>query len=107
LAKLFGVELDRLDALSSEKYKLFEEVSAINHLTKDDPPAFLSYSRPTAAEITDMGIGIHHPLFGKVLKEKMDELGIPCELYAGNKRIGGGKPMKTIDFLKLHFGMKK
>jgi hypothetical protein len=28
-------------------------------------------------------------------------------LYAGNKRVGGGVPMKTIDFLKLHFGMKK
>jgi hypothetical protein len=37
----------------------------------------------------------------------MDELGIPCELYAGNRRIGGGTPMSVIAFLKLHFGMKK
>ena len=54
-----------------------------------------------------MGIGIHHPLFGKFLKDKMDKLGIGCELYAGNKRVGGGTLMKTIDFLKLHFGMDK
>jgi|GEM_PF-1191497 len=107
LRQLFDADLDRLDDLSGEKYKLFEEVSAIHHLTKDDPPVLLSYSSPMDAEITNMGIGIHHPLFGKVLKEKMDELGIPCELYAGNRRIGGGTPMKTIDFLKLHFGMKK
>jgi hypothetical protein len=24
-----------------------------------------------------------------------------CELYAGNKRAGGGTPMKTIEFLKF------
>jgi hypothetical protein len=107
LRQLFDVDLDRLDDLSAEKYKLFEEVSPINHLTKDDPPVLLAYSSPIDAEITNMGIGIHHPLFGKILKEKMDELGVPCELYTGNRRIGGGTPMKIIDFLKLHFGLKK
>jgi hypothetical protein len=42
-----------------------------------------------------------------VLKEKMDELNIPCELYAGNKRVGGGTPMRTIDFLKEHLGIRQ
>jgi hypothetical protein len=107
LRQLFDADLDRLDDLPADKYKLFEEVSSINYLTKDDPPVLLSYSSPMDAAITNMGIGIHHPLFGKVLKEKMDELGIPCELNAGNRRIGGGTPVKTIDFLKLHFGMNK
>src|SRR5262249_45805348 len=60
LAKLFGVDLDKLDKLSAEKYRLFEEVSPINHLTKDDPPVLLIYSRPLDIEITDQGIGIHH-----------------------------------------------
>jgi acetyl esterase len=105
LQQLFGADLNRLDDLSAEKYKLFEEVSAINHLTRDDPPVLLSYSRPIDAEITSEGIGIHHALFGKMLKDKMDELKIPCELYAGNKRVGGGTPMRTIDFLKQHFGI--
>jgi acetyl esterase/lipase len=107
LRQLFGADLDRLDDLPAEKYKLFEDVSAINHLTKDDPPVLLSYSRPMDVAVTDMGIGIHHPLFGKVLKDKMDELKIPCELYAGNKRVGGGTPMRTIDFLKQHLGVVK
>jgi acetyl esterase len=106
LAQLFGVNLDRLDDLPAEKYKLFEEVSPINHLTKDDPPVLLSYSKPLETEVKNGNIGIHHALFGKVLKEKMDKLGIPCELYAGGKRIGGGTPMKPIDFFKVHLGMK-
>ena len=106
LEQLFGVDLNKLDDLPAEKYKLFEEVSAIPHLTKDDPPVLLSYSRPMDTEITNQGIGIHHALFGKALKEKMDALGIPCELYAGGKRIGGGTPMRTIDFLKAHLGIK-
>jgi hypothetical protein len=107
LRQLFGANLDRLDNLPAAKYKLFEEVSPLSHLTKNDPPALLSYSSPITEEVTNTKIGIHHPLFGKVLKEKMDTLGIPCELYADDERVGGGKPMKTIDFLKKHFGMQK
>jgi acetyl esterase len=107
LRKLFDADLNRLDELPADKNKLFEEVSAINHLTRDDPPVLLSYSSPMDAEITNMGIGIHHPLFGKVLKDKMDALHITCELNAGNKRIGGGTPVSTIDFLKEHLEMKK
>ena len=41
-------------------------------------------------------------LFGKVLQEKMDELKIPCELYAGGKRVGGGPPRPPLAFLKEH-----
>jgi acetyl esterase/lipase len=107
LRQLFDVDLNKLDDLPAAKYRLFEEVSAINHLTRDDPPVLLSYSSPLDAEVTSMGIGIHHPRFGKVLKDKMDELKIPCELYAGGKRIGGGTPLKTIDFLKKHLGVTR
>jgi hypothetical protein len=107
LAKLFGVDLSKLDDLPAGKYKLFEEVSAINHVTRDDPPVLLIYSQPLDAEVTNQGIGIHHALFGKALKEKMDELGIPCEVIAAGKRLGGGTPTRPIDFLKEHLGVKK
>jgi hypothetical protein len=107
LQRLFDVDLNKLDDLPAEKYKLFEEVSALPHLTRDDPPVLLIYSRPLEAEVTNQNIGIHHALFGKVLKEKMDELKIPCEVVAGNKRLGGGTPTRPIDFLKEHFGLKK
>jgi acetyl esterase/lipase len=107
LRRLFDADLDRLDDLPAEKYRLFEEVSPINHLTKDDPPVLLWYGRPMDAEVSDTNIGIHHPLFGKVLKEKMDELGIPCEVYAGGKRVGGGTPRRPVDFLKEHLTGKE
>jgi acetyl esterase/lipase len=107
LAKLFGVDLNKLDDLPAEKYKLFEEVSAINHVTRDDPPVLLIYSRPLDAEVTNQGVGIHHALFGKALKEKMDGLDVPCEVVAGGKRLGGGTPTRVIDFLKEHLGTKK
>jgi acetyl esterase/lipase len=107
LAKLFDVDLDKLDGLPPEKYRIFEEVSPINFLTKDDPPVLLIYSRPLDTKITDQGIGIHHALFGKVLKEKMDQLGISCEVDAGGQRLGGGAPTKPIDFLKRHLDMEQ
>jgi acetyl esterase len=107
LAKLFGVDLDKLDELPTDKYRLFEDVSPLHHLTKDDPPVLLIYSRPLDAVITNQGIGIHHALFGKALKDKMDDLGIPCEVVAGNQRLGGGRPTKPIEFLKGHLGVRK
>jgi acetyl esterase/lipase len=100
LAQLFDVEMDKLDELPDEKYKLFEECSPITHLTKDDPPAQLIYGMGMDAA------DIHSPRFGKALKEKMDQLGIRCEVYAVQEVLGGGERISTIDFVKEAFGMK-
>ena len=78
LQKLFDFNPNQLDDLPAEKYKLFEECSPITHVTKDAPPVLLFYNNAIDAEITNQGIGIHHPLFVKALKEKMDALRIPC-----------------------------
>jgi acetyl esterase/lipase len=107
LQKLFDFNPNQLDNLPAEKYKLFEECSPITHVTKDAPPVLLFYGNPFDAEITNQGIGIHHPLFGKALKEKMDTLKIPCEVVAAGKRLDGGTPTRPIDFLREHLGMKK
>jgi acetyl esterase/lipase len=107
LQKLFAFDPNQLDNLPAEKYKLFEECSPITHVTKDAPPVLLIYNNPIDAEITNQGIGIHHPLFGKMLKEKMDALKIPCKVVAAGKRLDGGTPTRTIDCLREHFGMKK
>jgi hypothetical protein len=40
-----------------------------------------------------------------MMKEKMDDLRMPCELYADGKRFGGGTPMATVEFLETHFGI--
>ena len=105
LAQLFDVDLDRLDDLPDEKYKLFEEVSPINHLTKDDPPAQLSYGGSIDTKVTNQSIGIHHAKFGEALKKKMDALGIRCDVYTGAEVLGGGDRTSAIDFVKEAFGM--
>jgi len=106
LAQLYGVDLNKLDSLPQEKYKLFELTSAITHLTKDDSPAMLLYSSEFDTPIRTQGIGIHHPRFGKVLKERMDKLKIECQVKTGIGRRGTDSTKLTIDFIKKHLGVK-
>ncbi len=102
LAELFDVDLDHLDELPAEKYALFEEVSAINHLTKDDVPVLMTYDSDLDTPINSRSIGIHHPRFGKVLKEAMDELGLECRVETGFAKGSGNRPKLQMDFLKRH-----
>ena len=106
LAQLYDVDLSKLDDLPDEKYKLFEQVSPINHLTKDDAPAMLIYGSKMDTPITSRGIGIHHPRFGKALKEKMDPLGIECLVHPGLRRGTEDWVKLTMDFVKKHFGLE-
>ena len=55
--------------------KLFKEFSPINHLTKDDPPLYLSYSDHMEVPASSFGSGIHHGMFGVKMKEKSEQLG--------------------------------
>lgn len=106
LAQLYNVDLNDLDNLPEEKYELFEFVSSINHLTKDDVPAQLNYASKMDTPITSQGIGIHHPKFAKVLKEQMEEFGIECQIHTGVRRGADEWTKLTMDFVKKHFGMK-
>jgi acetyl esterase/lipase len=106
LAQLYGVDLNKLDSLPKEKYELFELTSSITHLTKDDAPAMLLYNSEFDTPIRTQGIGIHHPRFGKVLKERMDKLGIECQVKTGVGRGGENATKLTMDFIKKHLNMK-
>ena len=101
LSQLYDVDLTKLDDLPKEKYQLFEQVSAINHLSKDDVPVLLAYATNPETPITSQGIGIHHPKFGTLLKEKMAPLGIECQVHTG---VGRGEPLAklTFEFVKQH-----
>jgi acetyl esterase/lipase len=101
LSQLYDVDLTKLDSLPKEKYQLFEQISAINHLSKDDAPALLAYATNFDTPISSQGVGIHHPKFGKVLKEKMDPLGIECQVHTGVRR-GEDSARLTLDFIKKH-----
>lgn len=103
LAQLFDVDLNKLDALSEQKYRLFKEVSALPHLSTDDVPVLLIYSAKIETMITSLGIGIHHPRFGMVLKERMDKLKIECEVRTGVRRGTDDFTRLTMGFVKKHF----
>ena len=80
------------------------EISAIYHVTKDDPPIFMHYGTvlqplPLPKD-TPRGELIHNPAFGLLLKEKLDELGIENHFYHG-----GNKPSPEAQekFIMKHF----
>jgi acetyl esterase len=102
LAELFGVDLRKLDELPEEKYQLFAEVSAITHLTADDAPVLMTYNSEFDTPISTRSIGIHHPRFAKVLKEKMDPLGIECRVEPGIPCGDRRRSKLTMAFIKRH-----
>lgn len=106
LVDLFGVDLNKLDELPEEKCKLFEEVSAINHLTKDDAPVLMTYDSDMDTPISSNSIGIHHPRFGKLLKEQMDSLGIECQVHTGFTRTQTSRSKLVMEFVKKHFSIR-
>ena len=54
---------------------LFKAFSAINHLSKDDPPIYLAYSADLTVPATSYGHAIHHGIFGVKFQEKSKAVG--------------------------------
>lgn len=78
--KMFGLKKEEMT--SPKALDLFRQISPMTYLTKDDPPVWAFYSvadKPLTPESTTSD-AIHHPGFGKVLKEEMDKLKIECKL---------------------------
>ena len=64
-----------------DKHKdLYVEFSPYNHVSKDDPPLFMSYGNDMTLPSKSAGHGIHHPVYGVKLKEKSDGVGHECHL---------------------------
>lgn len=103
LGQLFDVDLSSLDGLSKEKCALFEEVSPLHHLSKDDVPALLTYKVKDSEKPT----GIHSPRFGHALKKEMDKLGIRCEVVTHLDRDDPRYAKAVLDFIMQEFGMKQ
>jgi acetyl esterase/lipase len=70
------------DWQSKRVLELMEDASPINHLTSDDVPVFMTYSRGDVPvdETSDPGLAVHHARLGIKLKESMDELGLECHV---------------------------
>lgn len=77
--------------LTEEQYRTlrdsstFQEASSLSHVSADDPPIFLFYAQSSEPlpENATPNQAVHHPRLGEVLKEKLDSLGVPCELHSG------------------------
>jgi acetyl esterase/lipase len=84
IAKLYGLPPEERD--SDKAHRLYDEAAPIHHLSKDDPPVYLTYEGPDLPNGREGG-GIHCSKFGEILKGEMDKLGIPCELKVGTDTI--------------------
>jgi acetyl esterase/lipase len=91
------------NVVSKDKAK---ELSAIYHVTKDDPPIFMTYGialqELPLPKNTPRGDLIHNPAFGLLLKEKLDEVGIENHFYHGGNRAPPDAQEKFV--LKHFFG---
>lgn len=109
LMPFYGLKPDELD--TPKAHKLYEQASAINYLTADDPPVWMFYSEPKGPLPSDAkpGQGIHHIKFGEALKEKMDPLKIECIVRHADDYKGKGRNPTTemIEFFQKHFAAKK
>ena len=82
------------------KYKeLALKCSPITHLTKDDPPLHLFYNVNREFPTTSGSNGIHSPIFGEIILEACQKIGVECHLQYWEK----DRPQPTVsrqDFLK-------
>lgn len=101
LVGLFGMK-SPADVADPKFHPLFEEASAINHATRGDAPVLLFYPQPNEP-LPPNSSGeqhIHHPKFGFLLKEKLDQLGVQCVLLL-REQYPKGAPME--EYAKFFF----
>jgi acetyl esterase/lipase len=104
---------DDKDLCRPEVTKLFEDASAINHATRDDPPLYLYYPQANKPlEVNSTGRQhIHHPKFGPFLREKTDKLGLETVLklredYETADRNAPVIVRDQVDWVLKHFGIE-
>lgn len=102
---LYGIPRKEFD--TDRARKMFSDASPVTHLTRDDPSVLVVYwepDEPVPASARD-GQGIHHPAFGRFLKERMQQLGLECTLATSSTRPDGDEVPRIIgDYLKRKLG---
>lgn len=98
--KMFGLKKEEMS--SPKGLRLYTDMSPLTYLTKDDPPVWAFYSVPDEplSDKSTASDAIHHPGFGKVLKEEMDKLKIECKLR--HKDDGQNVNGDMVNFLKKY-----
>ena len=91
--KPFGAETAQELMDNWDTYKaLSEKCSPITHLSKDDPPLHLYYNVMREFPTTKGGNGIHSPIFGEIMLEACQKMGVECHLQYWQKDEGRPKP---------------
>lgn len=81
-----------------EKHKqLYVEFSPINHVSKGDPPLYMTYNGNMKLPSENAGHGIHHPVYGVKMKEKADAAGQECHLVI--PKVSTSKYASANEFL--------
>lgn len=93
--RFYGHGAEELDQLPEERYQLMEELSPINYVSEDCPATLLRYDRGL-----DAPYEIHHASFGLALKERLDGVGVRCDLVAGGQPLAGSRRRTIATFLK-------
>lgn len=84
LLKFYNITV--AEAYSPRSAALYQEASALPHLTAAAPPVFMWYSYPNVPVRADMSekVRIHHPAFGNLLQREMQRLGRECVVRYGD-----------------------
>jgi acetyl esterase/lipase len=83
------------------------DASPIEHVSSDDPPVWMDYSEVDGPlpENSLPGVGIHHPNFGRKLRERMEGLGIDCDLQirAATASQAEGEGSALVEYVRERF----
>jgi len=107
LLPFYGLQTEA-DFTRPDLRTMFEDASPINHLSKDDPPVFLLYTEldKPLHHSAEAGDGIHHPRFGRLLKNRMHALGIECKLEIVDSEAAGTGYADLFKFVCDHLDGK-
>ncbi|OHB67755.1 MAG: hypothetical protein A2Y77_08180 [Planctomycetes bacterium RBG_13_62_9] len=102
--KCYGAET-LADFDKPELQKTYDFVSAIQHVSKDDPPIFMFFNEPDRDLPPDAkpGQGIHHPRFAHQLKKALDRVGVES-LYHHQSEFTENPHLEMVKFFKRQFG---
>ncbi|MDP7018305.1 MAG: alpha/beta hydrolase [Pirellulaceae bacterium] len=97
LVTFYGVQKDE-DWESDRVKKLMADASPITHLTKDDPPVFMTYGKGDVPvdENSDPGLWVHHARLGLKLKEAMKAINLECHVTWRDNQSADYKDIHTF-----------
>ena len=99
----FGIPKGAELVITEKLDRTMRDASPIFHLTKDDPPCFMTFGpNQPVDESSDAGLWVHHPIMGFKLQEAMAKIGLECHVqYKGGPAITSYKSQQDFLIKKL------